>query len=368
MFLRQTAVSEVIFHDLSQDEERSFPLDASHEVSLKGLPDVQIDEHSFKRGLFQVVITWNMTATRKVKPMFEQLASRRLPDGVDTSRLSFCSGDGSFNDDFSISGDDGRVINLKLFPSEFQTFVTEKTEELTNFTNNFIKILRWRTNVSGPDEIPRIVNMEWSLDKSTWFHLPIAMEAKELEWANLMAVSEEVQKDLTKFYTENVEAPLGQELFYEAWSQRAENPRSSLILGIAALEIGVKECIVTLAPQTKWLVDNLSTPPVKKLLLDYIPTLSAKNFVQGKVVSPPKKLMDEIEKGVNLRNQLVHKGSPPLKYETLRDILLACKDTIWLCNYYMGYEWAWQHIRRSSRLLLDPDAPVEELRVASPLL
>jgi hypothetical protein len=302
--------------------------------------------------------------------MFQALASRRLPEGTQfkSDEKSFCDEEGNFRDWFKLGGEEGYSIKLDIFPNPLQVFVTTNVQELSNFTKNFVKVLRWRTNVSGPHLLPHYGVFEWSIDGNEWFSMPEHFEAKELEWADVMDVSEEVQNDLKIFYETRVEQPLGHELFYEAWDQRLQNPRSALMLGIAALEVGVKECITTLVPDTKWLLDNLASPPVEKLLKLYFPELPVKNSIQGKALAPPAYIMEEIKKGVTLRNQLTHKGAPPLEYETLRDILLAVKDVIWLCNYYMGFEWSWKYLRRDMKLALDPDTPVKPPVSTSPLL
>src|SRR5438093_1519542 len=42
--------------------------------------------------------------------------------------------------------------------------------------------------------------------------------------------------------------PLGHELFREAWNLRIQSPRSSVLVGIAAVEVGVKHFVVGLDP------------------------------------------------------------------------------------------------------------------------
>jgi hypothetical protein len=369
MYFKQTTTSEVIFHDFGDDEKVLIP-DEAHRVTLKGLPDEEIDgTGSFRRGLFTVTVEWELKPTRRVLPMFESLARFCLP--ADSTRTSddekYFDERGCFREEFKPKGTSRFILKLQILPYPMQVFIAEKVDELINFTNNFIKVLRWRTNVSGPFQMPPPGQFEWSIDNKEWHLMPQSMEGRELEWADILSVND-IQNDLSEFYKERIEAPLGHELFYEAWSLRHDSPRSSLMLGITSLEVGLKECIAILAPDTEWLMSNMPSPSVEKLLAEYLPTLKAKQTINGSVLAPPEKIMAEIRKGVKLRNDLVHRGDSPLKYETLRDILLAVKDVVFLCNFYMGFAWSWRHIRRSTRLILDPNAPVEELRVESPLL
>ena len=39
-----------------------------------------------------------------------------------------------------------------------------------------------------------------------------------------------------------------------------------MILAISSLEIGVKECIFKLVPKSEWIVKNLPSPPILKIL------------------------------------------------------------------------------------------------------
>jgi hypothetical protein len=226
---------------------------------LKGLPDEEIEgTGSFRRGLFLVTVIWELKPTRNASSMFESLARFCLPEGSnrEAGDEKYFDEEGCLKKDFRPHDDKRFILKLQLLPNALQVFITEKVNELTDFTNNFIKVLRWRTNVSGPFHLPGPGVFEWSLDNQEWHLMPQLMEGRELELADILKV-DDIQNDLADFYKDNIETPLGHELFYEAWSLRHESPRSSLMLGIAAAEVGLKECIAILAPDTKWLINKL---------------------------------------------------------------------------------------------------------------
>ena len=50
--------------------------------------------------------------------------------------------------------------------------------------------------------------------------------------------------------------PIGHELFLEAWELRKSNPRSALIIGMSAAEVGFKQCIGKLVRDAEWLATN----------------------------------------------------------------------------------------------------------------
>jgi hypothetical protein len=137
---------------------------------------------------------------------------------------------------------------------------------------------------------------------------------------------------------------LAQELFQEAWGQRDANPRSALVMGIAAAETGVKHLISTLVPAAAWLVENTQSPPLIRMLEEYLPLLPTRLRIKGKVLPPPKWLIAEIKKGVNLRNKIVHGHKIELKSDALLEILKAVHDLLYLFDLYAGHEWAAQRL------------------------
>ena len=158
--------------------------------------------------------------------------------------------------------------------------------------------------------------------------------------------------EIEKFVREGVTEPLGHELYREAWHQQHENPRSALILGIAAAEVGFKYYVGALVPEAQWLVENVPSPPLGKMLRKYLPTLPAKLTVQGKAPLLPSAIVKDIEEGVELRNKVAHVGTVALTYERLEEILLAIKDLLWILDYYSGFQWALEHVRTETQAAL----------------
>ncbi len=137
--------------------------------------------------------------------------------------------------------------------------------------------------------------------------------------------------------------PLGHELFREAWGQRKENPRSALVIGIAAAEIGIKQCVSALVPSSQWLVENLPSPPIEKILAEYFPTLPVKNRINDKVVIP-KSIVEKLRKGIQMRNSIIHGKSTSLSFENVTEILTAVENLLHLLDYYCGHTWALKNI------------------------
>lgn len=143
--------------------------------------------------------------------------------------------------------------------------------------------------------------------------------------------------------------PLGHELFLEAWGLRWGNPRSSLIIGMCAAEIGFKQCIGKLVPDAEWLANNVPTPPLDRMLSTYLPLLPAKLKIEGRVLKPSARIRNAIKKGIEVRNRTVHVGSEPPKGEFLEELLLSIRDLLYLLDFYCGFQWALEYIRDEVR-------------------
>jgi hypothetical protein len=134
-------------------------------------------------------------------------------------------------------------------------------------------------------------------------------------------------------------------LFHEAWSQVGTNPRSALVIGVTAAEVGLKRLIATLVPGTDWLMEEVQTPPVGKILRKFLPTLQVKaKRGDGGPITPPRQLIRQIEKAVEYRNDVVHTGAAPPSREELAKMLRAISDLLWFFDVYLGEHWAIKHV------------------------
>jgi hypothetical protein len=157
-------------------------------------------------------------------------------------------------------------------------------------------------------------------------------------------VTAEVNEEIKALLTRNFEEPLGHQLFREAWNLRISNPRSALVIGVAAAEVGVKKLIGTLVPDARWLIEEIQSPPLGRLLRKYLPTLPMKIRFFGSTTGFPKALIKALESGVEKRNKTVHAGEPPPVRSELETTLRAVNDLLWICDFYLGNTWAAAYI------------------------
>lgn len=156
-------------------------------------------------------------------------------------------------------------------------------------------------------------------------------------------------KDVIELIKTGTQEPLGHQLFREAWSERKTRPASALVIGVAAAEVGFKKLVGSLVPQAQWLVDEVPTPFLGRMLRRFLPTLPVKFRFQGKSICPPNVLLNQLDEAVDRRNKLVHAGQPPPDGDELDSMLRAVSDFLWICDVYAGQGWAHEYISAGTR-------------------
>jgi hypothetical protein len=209
-----------------------------------------------------------------------------------------------------------------------------------------IKGLRWRLrNESSANPIKFWGGFRYSSDGKTWKSFPDQVKltinfgfAVKKEYSNEELLS--IQQLMSKGEYE----PISHELLHEAWELRKDSTRSSLVIGLAAAETGFKHFSSKFVPAASWLIMNVPTPPLIKMLENFLPQIQTKNKIYGYVLAPPKELLDILTKSVELRNKVVHGANASLKKETVEEVLNSIRDLLYLLDYYSGHTWAWSHI------------------------
>lgn len=142
--------------------------------------------------------------------------------------------------------------------------------------------------------------------------------------------------------------PLGHQLLSEAFAQAMDNPRSALVMGIAAAETGWKEFAAKMLPQTKWVLENIPSPPLVKMLEGMMPTITAKAGFVGRKASFPPRMLETLRMGVSLRNTTVHGGQAKMSNNELDEILATVRDMLYMLDLYGGLLWAAAHVRHDT--------------------
>ncbi len=232
----------------------------------------------------------------------------------------------------------GKWVNFSAVPKDEVDRVYEEVDKfitpLRASSLRLVRVLRWR---GGLDFQVLTVNQDYlSLDGNSWLFLSTARSMTMSIVQIFPALSEELTKEIIGKYETSGDEPLAHQLFHDAWNLRYMNPRASLVVAVAAAEVGLKKVIGLIVPDAQWLLEEIPAPPIGKILRKYIPTLKVKSAITGKQIIPPAKLIEKLEEAAKTRNKIVHIGEKAPEQKELGEMLEAIQDFLWICDLYQG--------------------------------
>lgn len=266
--------------------------------------------------------------SKKNLKIFQELAQNKIPEDVKA-------------DIYLKKGDH---LNLSNFPKHFIEFCEQSESEAEKVTEDVWSLFRWKFNLPNPHNPFEKIDKTWSLDGSDWKKQP----AKDYLMSYVIYPYRIRQEDCDIIATEfkkGVREPLAHKLFREAWSARFRNKSSSIVIGVAALETSVKSFVTHKIPEASWLISELQSPPILSLIKEFIPTLITPDQVNAKYFSISEDIIEQIRKGVTIRNDIVHGKTSNFDVVSLSNILVAIKYIIYLLDYHSGNEWAKRYAR-----------------------
>jgi hypothetical protein len=298
----------------------------------------------YKNNNIFCTVVGEQEPSEEIRTMFDSLAQHKLPPGSQKPDkwTDYIDEEGNVSEKYAIP--------FELLPETFQSFSRQVQKELSDFMRKSIRVLRWRYALSGHHNPVQSVMLphKWSLDGENWESLP-SETFVEVGHIGRLRVTDEVHREVVTYVEGNITEPLAHELYREAWQQRSDNPRSALILAIVAAEVGFKQCVSTLVPDARWLVENVPSPPIFTMVKNYLPLLPTKLKINDAVKPPPKEIIRILQQGVEKRNKTIHVGAIPPTGEELKELLLAVRDLLYILDYYCGFDWALNNIRDEIR-------------------
>ncbi len=300
-----------IANDVGFNDSRSIQLRAdAHDavtIELHHVTDTEIDKHC-KRGDLLCTAELQKNPTRKISQWLEN--------------------------------------STETLPAGFAEFADDAFHTLAEAIITLLQLLRWRIghgNARNP--VRSFHSFMWSTDNVTWKPVPDSTHVEFDIGIPRERATDELVASVHDLWRNNVVEPLAHELFQEAWSQRKANLKSSLVIGVAAAETGMKQLISKLIPSSAWLVQNTQSPPLADMLEEYLSSQPTMVKIANAPPPPlPKSLIEIIKKAVNLRNQIVHGKAVRLETKSLREILNAVHDLLYIFDLYSGQLWANRHI------------------------
>lgn len=233
-----------------------------------------------------------------------------------------------------------------LGPPAFRQFVDNIQSALNVCARSAVSLMQWRLCRDGPPN-PLVGGgrLWWSLDNENWRAIPGVAGSVAGQAVCFAPIKPHVRSELCSLLIQGSTEPLGHELLREAKQLGARSSRGAFVVAIMAAEVGVKQHISKMLPETEWMLANIQSPPLFKLLEEQLPKTPGRLTFGGKVVAPPLSLRQRLRNAVNIRNDIVHKGFHGSAQAKLHDLVDDVRDVLYLLDYYQGHEWALSFIR-----------------------
>jgi hypothetical protein len=220
--------------------------------------------------------------------------------------------------------------------------VSDVFDDMRNHMLRTMRLIRWRTNShGGPNPIRAAIwdGFKWSPDKIEWKQVADYLSFKVEQSYSGPEWSTEAAQFIKAEISGDLDEPLGHELLREAWTNRDANPRSSIVLAVAAAEVGFKQFASRAFPDTAWILENLPSPPLVKMLTDLFPWTKLKLQIEDRKPIPDS-ITVILKKAVLLRNEIVHRRVENLNDDTVLSVLTAVRDLLYSLDLLENQTWA----------------------------
>jgi hypothetical protein len=231
---------------------------------------------------------------------------------------------------------------LDVLPQHLEELFTEVHAQHSRAARRTLHLLRWRHGLDVPTQPFAQIAADWSLDQKTWRMMPAHGKGRvQISSVSLGLRAAERMSEVQRLLDDRLEMPIGHELLLEAEEHAFASVRSSLVLSLAALEVGFKGLVSKLVPDAAWLVAEVPSPPLDKMLRDYLPLLpKVLELNVGAANTLTTTALAEVRKAMGLRNDLVHTGIAKIDGRWLDSWLQLCGDLLYLFDFYQGHRWA----------------------------
>jgi hypothetical protein len=241
-----------------------------------------------------------------------------------------------------------------------ETWVWEELERhrqaLDTHALNVISSLCWRLGIhDGPSTLTSAIPRIKVWRESGKMRIPPVITVPSFEeiFGEDRTVTDSALETVVDAVKQECSAPLDHVMFQEAWRRRGGEPRVAIVMAIAAAETATKRLVVHHLPDTQWLLENVQSPPIVTIIKKLLPTFRAP--IGSSCVLVPKTIIAPLEKGVTLRNRIVHGRNETISHADSLRLLETIRDFLALVDFYTGQGWALELVSKTNRAALEKE-------------
>tara|TARA_R110002167_G_scaffold366390_1_gene595680 strand:+ start:3669 stop:4685 length:1017 start_codon:yes stop_codon:yes gene_type:complete len=233
----------------------------------------------------------------------------------------------------------GPCYGLEKYPNPLIDFLRPIQKSHSSFIKAIMTTLSYRCfDTRNLHSINKGWGLSCSFDYDNWFRLPTggSFSLHKVESPPMINSFFENSDSIAEVITLPPFTFLPIELLSEAKKVRSYSARSSLVIAVTALEVKLKDFISRKVDGGEWLVNNLQSPPIDKILKDYIPTLVDN---KDEYISLINEYMPEITNIVSVRNKITHLGHE-VTGTKVQSYIDCIEKVMYLLDFQCGCQWA----------------------------
>jgi hypothetical protein len=300
------------------------------EVFLE-LFDLESNYNDGSRGSFRLTCITELGVPDKVLPLMEAYCDgKKLKPNCKARAISVA--------DLSIN--DEPDYPLSMYPKKLENYLSNEAEKATSRLQSFVSTLRWRFNVDTSIHPCSLINSYCSKNKTSDWRIINNLDVRVKYCKdNAIPINHAFSEDTLELSLAEDGEPTGHELLREAKAISKVSARASLIMGIASVEVRLKDLISARSPSSEWLIKSIPSPPITKIISNYLPELF--DEYKNEILAFKKtKHFNLIDKQIGNRNIASHTGAKCPQSIIIYDLLDSVEQFLWFCDFLSGFEWA----------------------------
>jgi hypothetical protein len=290
-------------------------------------------------------------------------ARRDVPSGVIDTLRSFLARRESekveakphFSEDVLVvtGADVGWVLEP---PQEVALVFGDVFDRLAGLALRWADLLKWRFNRPQPANPMTQASFLWSLDEQEWTAPPGGLFRAPVMGSTGPILENDVFAEIYEWWkSPGAIVPLSRQILIDSNAELGDNNRAAYVLAVAAAEVGVKEfCSLRGGAESEsWLLREMASPPLRRLLREYIVFFTDRRTTDGHVF--PRQLVAELDRAVETRNRIIHRGEQAPTDEQTSTMLVAASDLLYLLDWFAGHEWALGYVSADTAASYEPE-------------